>query len=85
MMTKGRNLDAGADSKRAAEKYLKICSSSLAISKIQIKTILRFHLTVVKMAKNKKVTINARDNVGKTAGSTANWSSNYGRSGESLR
>lgn len=58
MMTKGRNLDVGADAKSAAEKYLKICSSSLAIRKIQIKTILRFHLTVGKMAKNNKISDN---------------------------
>ena len=38
-----------------AEKQLKKCSTSLVIRKIQIKTILRFHLTPVRMAKVKNL------------------------------
>jgi hypothetical protein len=33
-----------------ANKYMNKCSTSSAIKEIQIKTLLRFHLTVVRMA-----------------------------------
>jgi hypothetical protein len=36
-----------------AEKHLKKCSASLVIKEIEIKTTLRFHLTLVRMAKIK--------------------------------
>jgi hypothetical protein len=40
---------------RMAEKHLENCSTSLLIRDIQIKTILRFHLTPVRIAKIKNL------------------------------
>jgi hypothetical protein len=36
-----------------AKKHLKICSTSLVIKEMQVKTTLRFYLTSVRMAKMK--------------------------------
>jgi hypothetical protein len=46
-----------------AKKHMEKCSTSLAIKAIQIKTTLRFHLTLVRMAIIKDTT-----NVGKDVG-----------------
>jgi hypothetical protein len=41
-----------------AKKYKKKCSTSLAIKEMQIKTMLQFHLTPVRMAVIKNTTNN---------------------------
>jgi hypothetical protein len=67
-----------------AKKYLKICSTSFVIREMQIQTVLRFHLTPVRMAKIKtQVTADAGEDVEKEghssiAGGTA---SRYNHSG----
>jgi hypothetical protein len=47
------NRDFTTEESRIAEKHLKKCSKSLVIREMQIKMTLRFHLTLIRMAKIK--------------------------------
>ena len=60
---------------------MKKCSTSLFIREIQIKTTMKYHLTLVGMAINKKPTNSTLLHCGRSA----NWHSYYGKqAGESL-
>ena len=80
-----------SSSSSSSSRYMKRCSMSLIIRKMQIKTILRYHLTPVKMAIIKKSTNNkwlegvwsqGKREPSHAPGGNINWCSHYGKQHE---